>query len=251
MIQRQQAIPSATYSTYTRVGLTQADGGSYTLVAKNLAGTTTSVPVVVTVAAPIAPVVSQPPYSQTVPFGYSMSLMVSATGTSPFSYQWFFNGVAIAGATSPYYVVNTSNLASAGSYKVRVTNPGGSVESASADVTIMLPAPSTLSKYLYPTLVTPGANSFSLNANLTGTGSGTVAYQWFKDGVAIPGATYSSYIKTQITPSDFGNYTCQITDGIGFISTADMTVNLNGYSSTDWTPGRVSSFRGERSLAQA
>ncbi|HND60968.1 MAG TPA: immunoglobulin domain-containing protein [Opitutaceae bacterium] len=231
-----EAIPSATYSTYTRVGLTQADGGSYTLVAKNLAGTTTSVPVVVTVAAPIAPVVSQPPYSQTVPFGYSMSLMVSATGTSPFSYQWFFNGVAIAGATSPYYVVNTSNLASAGSYKVRVTNPGGSVESATADVTIMLPVPSTLSKYLYPTLVTPGANSFGLNANLIGTGSGTVAYQWFKDGVAIPGANYSSYIKTQITPSDFGNYTCQITDGIGFISTADMTVNLNGYSSTDWTP---------------
>src|SRR5450432_3048684 len=40
------------------------------------------------------------PQSQTVTVGQTGTFAVSASGTGPFTYQWYQNGVAISGATS-------------------------------------------------------------------------------------------------------------------------------------------------------
>jgi hypothetical protein len=47
------------------------------------------------------------------------------------------------------------------------------------------------------------------------TGSGALAYQWYKDGVNIPGGTGASYSISQAKASDSGSYTVDVSDSAG------------------------------------
>ena len=61
--------------------------------------------------------------------GQPVSLGVIATGAEPLVYQWFKNGVALAGRTNMVLTLPNSTLADAGAYVVEVTNPLGEVTS--------------------------------------------------------------------------------------------------------------------------
>ena len=67
--------------------------------------------------------------------GSNLIFSVTAYGSAPFSYQWLFNGAAIAGATNSLLTISNTTLANAGSYQAVVSNPFGTVTSASVDTT--------------------------------------------------------------------------------------------------------------------
>jgi hypothetical protein len=60
----------------------------------------------------------------TVATGSSTALSIAATGSSPLTYQWYFNGTAIASATASSYS-KTWAFSDSGTYKVIVTNSAG------------------------------------------------------------------------------------------------------------------------------
>jgi hypothetical protein len=67
------------------------------------------------------------PLSQTVPIGEAATFAVTATGTSPLSYQWSMNGVDIPGATgasftTPVTQPSTVGSTAIGSFQVKVSN---------------------------------------------------------------------------------------------------------------------------------
>ncbi len=66
----------------------------------------------------------------------SFGFYVGAGGTAPLSYQWLFNGTAIAGATRSSLTVSTPQPAQWGYYSVVVTNLSGSVTSQVAELKI-------------------------------------------------------------------------------------------------------------------
>ncbi len=74
-----------------------------------------------------------------VVLGQAATLEIVATGTGPFTYQWFKNGAAIAGATASTYAIPTMLAGSAGDYQVRITSPFTTVTSRSARVSAALP----------------------------------------------------------------------------------------------------------------
>src|SRR5207302_2464543 len=74
-----------------------ANGGSYSVVVTNAAGSVTSSVAVLTIWVP--PAISGQPLSQTNVVGTTAGFSVAATGTPAPGYQWQFNGVAIANAT--------------------------------------------------------------------------------------------------------------------------------------------------------
>jgi outer membrane protein assembly factor BamB/subtilisin family serine protease len=84
------------------------------------------------------------PQSQNVTPGGTLTLTVAATGQAPLTYQWFFNGAAIAGATSASYSLANVTTANAGSYTVVVTSPSGNVTSSPAVVSVGLASASRL-----------------------------------------------------------------------------------------------------------
>ncbi|MHA3773436.1 GDSL-type esterase/lipase family protein [Verrucomicrobiota bacterium sgz303538] len=72
-----------------------------------------------------APQLLSQPASRSVTSGGSTTLVVTANGTGPFTYQWRLNGIAIAGATNPWLDLSGFSVAQAGTYDVVVTGPNG------------------------------------------------------------------------------------------------------------------------------
>ena len=79
-----------------------------------------------------------PPQPTTGVTGGGASFSVTPGGTPPFTYQWFKDGVAVAGANGAAYALAAVSSASAGSYTVMVTNAAGSVTSSAATLTVLI-----------------------------------------------------------------------------------------------------------------
>src|SRR6516164_9654537 len=83
------------------------------------------------------PAITSQPLSTSVAIGAQASFSVSASGSSPLSYQWHKNGGAIAGATTDHYTTPAASAADNGtSFSVTITDSAGSVTSAAAVLTV-------------------------------------------------------------------------------------------------------------------
>lgn len=72
------------------------------------------------------PVINTPlPSTRVLPMLHTLQLDATATGPGPITYQWLKNNVPLKPpVTTPTLTVGPVNLASAGTYTVRITNPG-------------------------------------------------------------------------------------------------------------------------------
>lgn len=85
--------------------------------------------------APLA--ITQHPMSTTVGTGQSATFSVSATGTPPITYQWQRNSVDIPGATASSYTLSNAQASDSGAvFRVRVTDPSGTLTSNPATLTV-------------------------------------------------------------------------------------------------------------------
>lgn len=73
----------------------------------------------------------------TVTAGQTMTLTVAvAGGLAPYSYQWYKNNNAIAGATAATYAKPSTTTADSGTYKVVVHDVYGNIISSSTVATV-------------------------------------------------------------------------------------------------------------------
>lgn len=125
-----------------------------------------------------APVITQQPQNKTVTAGQTATFSVIVTGAPTVTFQWKKNGVAVTGATLWYYITPATTIAYNGSvYSVTVANPGGSVTSTGATLTVNAPATPTPSPVQTPTptataTATP-AHAVAPVFNPSGAGGGT------------------------------------------------------------------------------
>ena len=211
------AIAGATNSAYSKYNVTAADAGSYTVTATNAIGSTTSAAANVSVSPPVAPTINSISGSVSVAVGESFSLSVYANGTAPFTYQWRKDGVALAGATSDYYSRSGVQATDAGAYSVVVTNAQGSVTSGNVAVSVTSAKPPVITYHPPSLAVRLGDYLSSFSVGVSGTG--TMSYQWSKDGTPISGATSSSYyIGHAVTAADAGTYTVAVSSTQGSVT---------------------------------
>ena len=71
--------------------------------------------------------------------GLSATFSVSATGSTPLSYQWRFNMTNIAGATTNTLTITNAQATNAGLYSVVITNIAGTNVSSNAVLTVTPP----------------------------------------------------------------------------------------------------------------
>ena len=82
------------------------------------------------------PVITAPD-SSTVTAGAATTLRATVAASAfPLTYQWFKDGVAVSGATTPVLSLATTSTTDAGSYTLRATGPTGTVTSAATLLTV-------------------------------------------------------------------------------------------------------------------
>ena len=215
-------IGGATSSSYTKVNAQPNDAGLYSVIVSNTAGVAISSNAALTVNVP--PSITTQPQSQTVFVGANPTFSVVAAGTAPLSYQWQFNGTNIASATDSSYTRNNAQLSDAGNYSVVVANVAGTTTSSNAALTV-LPvniAPS-ITTQPQSQVVKQGTNViFSVGAS----GTPAPSYQWRFNTTNIAGATSTSYSRTNVQPSDQGDYSVVVSNVAGNVTSSNATLTV-------------------------
>ena len=232
------AIAGATGTTYTS---TQSDVGSVISVVASYTddqGTAESVSSAATAAVtnvndPVAGqpvIVGTPEEDQTLTANTSGISDTDGLGT--FGYQWYRDGVAIAGATASAYTLSDPDVGSSITVAVSYTDQQGSAESTTSaavgPVTNVNDAPTglVLIDNMSPTEgeVLTASNTLSDADGL----SAAISYQWYRDGVAIGGATGATYTTTQTDVGSSLTVVASYTDDQGTAETVSSAGTAGG-----------------------
>ena len=137
--------------------VTVLDAGPYDVVVSNPRGSVTSTVAILTV--PVAPLLTVPPANQSVAYGGTAELTVTAAGSGPFNYQWLDpGGNVIQDGPLPTLLLPNVNTNTAGTYQVIVSNPFGATPGPPAQLTVTIPrTPPLLGAGLLPPPAGPAA----------------------------------------------------------------------------------------------
>ena len=155
-----------------------------------------------------APTISAQPTSRTVCTGQPTTFTVAsdmATGT----YEWFRDGVLVGTTRTPSYTIANVTLASGGLYSVTLRDdcdPAGKFTNSSTARLTVIESPAVTVNLPATRIVCESAND-TLRIRAVGAGR---SFQWYKDGVAIPGATDSNYVVNNAQATSTGKYYCMI-----------------------------------------
>ena len=176
-------VADATNSSFTISNAQSTNAGTYNVVVSDGMVSNTSSNAVLNVG--FAPAITLQPVSQTVVQSNSVSFSVVATGSDPLSYQWSFNGAAIAGATASALSLSSAQLSNSGNYTVVITNSFGSVTSSTAVLEVdALPQitsqpPNTIYAAVGSTAIIAASAANGSGATLPAVPSGTLRL-WLK-----------------------------------------------------------------------
>ena len=137
-------IGGANDSNLTISALITNDSGSYTVVVTNIYAAVTSQ--LATLGVFIPPSITVPPQSTAVIVGSNAVFSVTASGSTPLSYQWQWDGTNLAnggrinGATSNVLTIAATTTNDEAGYRVSISNLVGSVTSAVVTLAVLVPA---------------------------------------------------------------------------------------------------------------
>ena len=144
----------------------------------------------------------------------------------------------VHGSTSATLSLSNLQAAQAGNYTVQVNNGAGNVASTPATLTVTGPpatAPAITAQPLGQT-VTVGGNVFF---NVTATGTAPLAFQWafngtnLTDGPGIQGSTTATLTLSNVQAAQAGNYTVQVNNGAGPVTSTPAALIVNQPVPTD------------------
>lgn len=190
------------------------------------------VPVVVTVN----PTPSAPTASNTATCtGTSATLTATGSGTLGW-YTAATGGTYIGGGAS----VNSPALTAATSYFVQDSSAFGCVsQRTQVDVTINNPTVIT-TQPIGGAICEGSAGQFTSAA----TGSGTITYQWYKNGSILTGVTTPTLTTSSITLADAGTYYVEATGTCGTVASNSVVLVVNPKPVASFTSGTVNCTNG-------
>ncbi len=255
--------PSAPTLAVTNTLVAQS-GQRYRVVVSNSAGSVTSSSALLTVLpAPVAPLFTTQPLSQTIVLGQAVTFTVAATGTPAPTTQWRINGVDLvdgvqasgacagataAGAITASLTLTAAPLACSGTVFSAVASNGVNPNAVSNGATLTvnpLPVPPVVT--LQPgdaTVLAPATATFTSTAS--GVPSPTVQWQQSIDaGVTwtnINGATNTSFTTPATVLADSGKrFRAVFTNSAGIVNSnaATLTVTMGTIAAGFTSPRSV------------
>jgi hypothetical protein len=219
-----EPISGATSASFSRSTAALVDAGSYRVIVSNSVGSVVSNGALVSVIE-VPPAIVVAPSGLDVSDGDGLSLTAAAAGSPPLAYRWFRDGFELSGATGTSLRLEEVGIQDAGQYTVAVTNPYGAATSLPARVTVAV-APKIQTSPFRLDVSRGNPAEFSVSA----AGDGSLRYQWFKDGIQIPGATNSTFRIASAQVADAGLYSVEVGNRGGWTSTRPVGTFGVGFS---------------------
>ena len=162
------------------------------------------------------------PSDRNVPAGTNVTFTITAGGTPPYSYQWYFNNGQIPGATGPALTLVNIQAADAGFYRVAVSNAYGGAFSSNATLVVNASAPVIWTNPVSQCMVPGGQVTFSILAR----GTDPLSYQWQHSGLDIADATNASLTLSRVGTNDQGAYRAVVNNVHGQVISSNATLSL-------------------------
>lgn len=227
---------ACTVASFSFVAALTDNGALFRVKVSNAAGSATSTPARLSVAAKVVlPVVTSDPANKSVVEGQTASFSVAGSGAPAPSIQWQRVAVGapagtwvdLAGATSATYITAVTTLAQSGTqYRAVLRNSGGTVASRGATLTVQ-------ARVIAPAIVTGPANQNVQEGksglfSVTASGTSPLSYQWFKNGVAIVGANATEVLVLALPANVGGSYqiTVRISNSAGNVTSAAALMSV-------------------------
>lgn len=243
-----------------------SNGATYTVSVTAPSGSTASAPQTFTNASGesaamfsvsssvVAPSVTGQPQSITVTLGEPVSFFVQATGSGTFSYQWRKGGVLIPGETNAEMsIAAVASTDNGSSFDAVVSNPGGSVTSNPAVLTINQP-PSIAGTA--PRTVKQGGTTVTWQVTVsdseTSVGALVVSASSLNESVVptsalgVSGSNGTRTVTAIVPPNAVGNVNIRavVTDASGAKSNATLQLTIVADSDFDGIPDSVETAAG-------
>lgn len=167
----------------------------------------------------VEPVVHANPSSATRFTGTNVTFRAEVSGAEPLALQWRHDGIDIPGATNSTLTISNILWEDRGTYVLMADNGFGVAETE----------PATLTVIAVPTITFQPTNAFvAVGTNFTfvvqAGGVQPIAYQWRRDGVALPGATNSSLTFSNIDWPLRGDYSVVLSNAFGVVESDTATL---------------------------
>lgn len=243
-------ISGANSATYTINSYSSNDSGSYTCFIGSACNSLLSNSAVLSNTTPVA-ISSQTGTNLTLcpnEPNPMVNLFVNANG-SLLGYQWYKDGVAIAGAEGSTYSFNRLQVTS-GTFYCKVYGTCDTVNSTDIDYTLI-----TLPVVNQQPVSQSVCSGQTINLFAKVQSNSGITYRWFKDGTPlndglnISGATTDSLVITNATAADNGNYYLEATVCGAAQQTQLATIVVNSQNSMlSQSPATIASCAGQNVL---
>ena len=167
------------------------------------------------------PVISVQPVSVTVNGNAPASFSVTASGSGTLSYQWYFNGQKINGATNAIYNIASATPATVGQYYVVVQNTDGPVKSSLANLNIYT-TPTFTAQPVGEVVDVGGSVTLSASVN----GALPLTYQWYQNNTAVPGANAPTLTFSSAQVTNSGTYRVHVSNSYSSVDSANANLNV-------------------------
>lgn len=190
-----------------------------------------------------APVILKNPVAQVVPAGGTAGFGLGfgdgggggggdgwgGGGGFDCGFQWLFDGAAIPGATNATLIINNVTPADAGIYTVVLTNEMGTTVSKPVALVIQGQKPLITVQPQDATVLVGQGATFVVEA-VSGT---PLRYQWKFNGQALAGQTDSILRLSQLTANQAGDYTVEVGNSAGTVTSRTAVLKLGGRPPND------------------
>ncbi|MDO8812192.1 MAG: hypothetical protein Q7J38_09225, partial [Gallionella sp.] len=168
--------------------------------------------------------------------------LADVDGLGAINYQWQADGIAISGATNSTYVLTQAEVGKTISIVASYTDGHGTVEAVASSSTNAVANinDSPTGSVTIAGIAIQGQTLAASNTLADVDGLGAINYQWQADGIAISGATNSTYVLTQAEVGKTISVVASYTDARGTAETVtgssiSVVVNAGATCTTNFS----------------
>jgi uncharacterized repeat protein (TIGR01451 family) len=163
----------------------------------------------------LPPSITTQPSNQVAIVGSNVSFVVAATGTAPLTYQWQRGGTNLANGTASTLSLLNVQTNDAAAYRVVITNSAGTLTSAVANLTVLVP-PAILTQPTNRTVVAGTPVSFIAAAS----GTAPLAYQWYFNTTNKVGTNGPAFGLANAQPTNDSPYRLVVSNAAGMATSS-------------------------------